>query len=124
VRINPDGSIPDDNPFKSKSGALPDIYSVGQRNPLGGAIDPSSGKLWINEMGPKGGDEVNVIEPGKNYGWPQVGEAKHYNDAPIPPHATKPEFTPPAVFWNPVISPSGMIFYKGSIVPGVEGQAR
>jgi glucose/arabinose dehydrogenase len=123
VRINPDGSIPDDNPFKNQPGARPDIYTMGDRNPLGGAIYPPTGKLWINEMGPKGGDELNAIEPGKNYGWPLVCEGTHYNDAPIPHHSSRPEFTPPLVFWNPVISPSGMIFYNGSMFPGWKGRA-
>jgi len=123
VRINPDGSIPDDNPFKDQANARPDVYSYGTRNPLGGAIHPATGKLWINEMGPKGGDEVNVIEPGKNYGWPLVAEAKHYNNADIPSHDTMPKATKPLVAWNPVISPSGMIFYDGSLFPAWKGSA-
>ena len=124
VRINPDGSVPDDNPFKNGSNGRPDAYTRGNRNPLGGAIHPASGKLWINEMGPKGGDELNVIEAGKNYGWPAVAaEAKHYNDAPIPAHDTKPEFVKPHVAWTPVISPSGMIFYNGSMFPAWRGSA-
>jgi glucose/arabinose dehydrogenase len=123
VRINPDGSIPDDNPFKNQPNARPDIYTLGDRNPLGGAIYPPTGKLWINEMGPKGGDELNAVEPGKNYGWPLVCEGVHYNDQPIPHHDTRPEFTAPKVFWNPVISPSGMIFYNGSMFPGWKGRA-
>jgi aldose sugar dehydrogenase len=125
VRINPDGSIPQDNPFADKPGeGRPDLYTHGNRNPLGAAIHPGTKKLWINEMGPKGGDELNVIEPGKNYGWPLVGlEAKHYNDAPIPPHASRPEFAPPLHAWTPVISPSGMIFYNGSKFPGWRGNA-
>ena len=112
VRINSDGSAPPDNPFVNQTGALPEIWSFGHRNPLGAAFDPS-GKLWEHEMGPKGGDEVNIIEKGKNYGWPIVSEGSHYNDAPIPHHAEKPDFTPPLKFWNPSISPSGLIFYTG-----------
>jgi glucose/arabinose dehydrogenase len=123
VRINPDGSIPDDNPFAKQPNARPDIYCYGDRNPLGGAIYPPTGKLWINEMGPKGGDELNAVEPGKNYGWPLVSEGKHYNDAAIPPHTSKPDVTPPKVAWNPVISPSGMIFYNGSMFPAWKGHA-
>lgn len=121
VRINSDGSIPNDNPFANKQGMRPDVYCYGNRNPLGGAIDPISKKLWINEMGPKGGDELNVIEPGKNYGWPIVSEGTHYNDAAIPHHSEHPEFQPPLYFWNPVISPSGMIFYSGSMFPEWKG---
>jgi glucose/arabinose dehydrogenase len=123
VRINPDGSIPSDNPFVNQPNARPDVYTYGNRNPLGGAIYPPTGKLWINEMGPKGGDELNAIEPGKNYGWPLVSEGKHYNDAAIPPHSSKPDVTPPVVAWNPVISPSGMIFYNGSMFPAWKGHA-
>ena len=115
VRINPDGSVPEDNPFQNKSGARADIWSAGHRNPLGAAIQPTSGTLWIHEMGPKGGDEINVIEKGKNYGWPIVSKGDHYDDTPIPRHATKPEFAPPAKSWNPSISPSGLIFYDGPI---------
>jgi len=123
VRINPDGSIPNDNPFVNQPNARPDVYCYGDRNPLGGAIYPRTGKLWLNEMGPKGGDELNVIEAGKNYGWPLVCEGTHYNDAPIPKHSSKPDVTPPLVFWNPVISPSGMIFYNGSMFPAWKGCA-
>ncbi|CAA9434981.1 MAG: PQQ-dependent oxidoreductase, gdhB family [uncultured Phycisphaerae bacterium] len=124
VRINPDGSLPDDNPFAKQAGGLPDVYTIGNRNPLGGAIEPNSGKLWIHEMGPKGGDELIMVEPGKNYGWPVVAEkAAHYNDAPIPGHDTKSDFTPPALAWTPVISPSGMIFYQGSMFPAWKGSA-
>ena len=71
VRINPDGSIPEDNPFVGKDGARGDIWTLGHRNPLGAAINPASGELWIHEMGPKGGDEVNVVVKGMNYGWPE-----------------------------------------------------
>jgi glucose/arabinose dehydrogenase len=115
VRINPDGSVPDDNPFKDKAGARADVWSAGHRNPLGAAINPTSGVLWMHEMGPKGGDEVNVIEPGKNYGWPLVSKGDHYDDTPIARHPSRAEFAPPARSWNPSISPSGMIFYDGPI---------
>lgn len=123
IRINPDGSVPEDNPFVNKPGMRSDVWTFGHRNPLGAAIHPTSGKLWINEMGPKGGDELNVIERGKNYGWPVVSDGNHYNDAPIPRHNTKPEFAAPARSWNPVISPSGMIFYTGSVFPAWKGNA-
>jgi glucose/arabinose dehydrogenase len=113
VRINSDGSAPPDNPFVNQTGALPEIWSLGHRNPLGAAFEPTSGTLWEHEMGPKGGDEVNLIEKGKNYGWPIVSEGSHYNDVPIPHHVEKPDFVPPLKFWNPSISPSGLIFYTG-----------
>jgi aldose sugar dehydrogenase len=123
VRINPDGSIPQDNPFVGKDGVLPEIWTIGHRNPLGAAINPSSQQLWTHEMGPKGGDEVNIIEKGKNYGWPIVSEGSHYNDAPIPKHKEHPEFTPPVFSWNPSISPSGLVFYQGDAFPGLKGKA-
>jgi aldose sugar dehydrogenase len=123
VRINPDGSIPEDNPFVGRDGMLPEIWTIGHRNPLGAAINPSSTQLWAHEMGPKGGDEVNIIEKGKNYGWPVVSEGSHYNDAAIPKHKDKPEFTPPVISWNPSISPSGLVFYQGVRFPGLKGKA-
>ena len=121
VRINPDGSIPKDNPFVGKG--RDDLWTAGNRNALGFAFHPETGKLWVNEMGPKGGDELNLIEPGKNYGWPLVCEGVHYDDTPIPKHATRPEFTPPVKEWTPVISPSGMMFYTGSMFPKWKNQA-
>lgn len=123
VRINADGSIPDDNPFMKKAGARGDIWALGNRNPLGLAINPASQQLWENEMGPKGGDEVNLIERGKNYGWPSVSPGDHYNDAPIPRHSTRPQFVAPLHSWNPSISPSGMIFYTGNVFSAWRGNA-
>jgi glucose/arabinose dehydrogenase len=123
VRINVDGSAPPDNPFVNQTGALPEIWSLGHRNPLGVAFDPESGRLWEHEMGPKGGDEANLIEKGKNYGWPIVSEGSHYNDVPIPHHAEKAEFTPPLKFWNPSISPSGLTFYTGDKFKELKGKA-
>ena len=123
VRINADGSAATDNPFAKKSGALPDIWTVGNRNALGIAFQPTTGKLWVNEMGPKGGDELNLIEPGKNYGWPLVSEGVNYDDSPIPRHSTRPEFTPGVHVWTPVISPSGMAFYTGNMFPKWHGSA-
>lgn len=117
IRINPDGSIPTDNPYASKPGGRPDQWTMGHRNPLGAAINPATKQLWINEMGPLGGDEINVIQQGKNYGWPIVSNGDHYDGKDIPDHPTRPEFEPPVHFWNPVISPSGMIFYTGKLFP-------
>ncbi|MCC6920059.1 MAG: PQQ-dependent sugar dehydrogenase [Alphaproteobacteria bacterium] len=122
VRINPDGSLPADNPF-AKQGGRGDIYSMGHRNPLGAAINPASGKLWIDEMGPKGGDEINIIAPGKNYGWPIVSNGSNYDDTDIPDHDTRPEFQAPLTSWNPVISPSGLVFYTGDMFPDWKGSA-
>jgi glucose/arabinose dehydrogenase len=123
VRINADGSIPNDNPFVNKEGALPDVWTYGHRNLFGAAINPTSQQLWIHEMGPKGGDEVNVVDQGRNYGWPVVSNGDNYDDSPIPDHPTRPEFAPPIQFWNPSISPSGLLFYTGSLFPSWQGNA-
>lgn len=121
VRINADGSIPNDNPFAGKEGARSDVWSYGHRNILAGAIDPSSGRLWVFEMGPLGGDELNLIQPGKNYGWPFVSNGDNYSGPMIPDHPTRREFQPPVRTWTPVISPSGAIFYTGSLLTGWRG---
>jgi glucose/arabinose dehydrogenase len=123
VRINPDGSIPSDNPFVNADGTPADIWSVGHRNELGAAFRPGTSELWVHEMGPKGGDELNRIEKGKNYGWPQVSEGKHYNDADIPNHAEEPEFRQPDFAWVPSISPAGLIFYTGDKIKDWKGKA-
>ena len=121
VRINKDGTVPTDNPFAGKADARADIWSYGHRNILSAAIDPSSGRLWVLEMGPLGGDELNMIEPGKNYGWPNVSNGDNYNGSPIPDHPTKKEFQSPIRSWSPVISPSGALFYTGSLFPAWRG---
>ncbi len=123
VRINPDGSIPDDNPFVGQDGARADIWTLGHRNELGAAIRPGTSELWVHEMGPKGGDELNRIEKGKNYGWPLVSEGKHYNDADIPDHSEQPEFRKPDYAWVPAISPAGLIFYTGDKIKNWKGKA-
>jgi aldose sugar dehydrogenase len=122
VRVNADGSIPTDNPFVGKAGAQGDIWSLGHRNPLGAAIHPTTGRLWINEMGPKGG-ELNIPEAGKNYGWPLVSNGDNYDDSPIPDHATRPDLAAPAFYWFPSISPSGLMFYTGTLFPKWQGDA-
>ena len=121
VRINTDGSIPKDNPFRHRRGADPAIYSVGHRNALGAAIHPATGVLWEAEMGPQGGDEVNVIAPGANYGWPVVSNGENYDGTPIPDHAARPEFKAPLVSWSPSIAPSGMAFYGGDLFASWKG---
>jgi aldose sugar dehydrogenase len=112
VRINADGSIPKDNPHAGK-----DIWTAGHRNMLAAAVHPTSGQLWVLEMGPLGGDELNVIEKGANYGWPVVSNGDNYDKSPIPDHPTRPEFKAPVKTWTPVISPSGAQFYTGSLFP-------
>jgi glucose/arabinose dehydrogenase len=123
VRINADGSTPPDNPFAGKAGAQADIWSLGHRNPLGAAINPATKQLWVDEMGPKGGDELNIPQPGRNYGWPAVSNGDNYDDSPIPDHATRPDLAAPAFYWFPSISPSGLMFYTGSLFPQWQGNA-
>lgn len=123
VRIEADGSIPPDNPYAKKDGARPDVWSLGHRNPLGAAIHPKTKALWIHEMGPWHGDEINVPEAGKNYGWPLVSNGDHYEGTPIPDHPTRPDLQAPLEYWHPAISPSGFIFYTGSRFAGWDGNA-
>jgi glucose/arabinose dehydrogenase len=116
VRINTDGSFPADNPYVGNKGGRQDIWTMGHRNMLAIAMQPS-GQLWVMEMGPLGGDELNLIERGKNYGWPIVSDGDNYNKSPIPDHNTRPEFQAPVKTWTPVISPSGALFYDGGMFP-------
>lgn len=120
VRLNDDGSVPADNPFAAQGGVTAQIWSLGHRNPLGLAFD-AQGRLWNQEMGPRGGDEVNLVERGGNYGYPIVSNGDHYDGRNIPDHPTRPEFKAPAVYWNPVISPAGFIIYSGSEFPAWRG---
>ena len=124
VRINLDGTVPTDNPFVGTEGALPEIWSYGQRNIQGGARHPDTGAIWFSEHGPKGGDEVNVVEAGKNYGWPMVSYGVNYNGTPVGTgQATGEGFTAPIHHWTPVIGASGMAFYTADLVPGWKGSA-
>jgi len=120
LRLNADGSVPDDNPFADEGGVTAQIWSLGHRNPLGIAFD-SAGRLWNHEMGPAGGDELNLVERGNNYGYPIVSNGDHYNGTDIPDHDTRPEFTPPKAWWTPVISPSGFVIYDGAEFPDWAG---
>jgi aldose sugar dehydrogenase len=119
LRLKDDGTPAPGNPLASK-GFHPAIWSYGHRNLLGIAFD-ASGNLWEQEMGPKGGDEVNLILPGRNYGYPIVSDGDHYDDKPIPDHGTRPEFEKPKVVWNPVISPAGLMVYSGKLWPQWKG---
>jgi glucose/arabinose dehydrogenase len=121
VRIRPDGSIPPDNPFAGQNEAREDIYSLGHRNSIAAAVHPSTGALWVVEMGPLGGDELNLIKPGANYGWPQVSNGDNYDSSVIPDHPAKPQFEAPLRSWTPVISPSGALFYGGAMFPQWRG---
>jgi glucose/arabinose dehydrogenase len=121
VRINPDGTVPKDNPFVGQVNAKGEIWSYGHRNIESAAFDPKTSKLWIAEMGPLGGDELNQPVAGRNYGWPLVSWGKHYGGKDIPDPTTRPEFVDAVIQWTPTISPSGMIFYTGSTFPQWQG---
>ena len=115
IRIRPDGSVPPDNPFVATPGAEPAIWSYGHRNPQGLALHPVTGKLWEHEHGPRGGDEVNIIEKGKNYGWPVIGYGIDYSGAKIHDSTHKAGMEQPIKYWVPSIAPSGMTFYSGNL---------
>jgi glucose/arabinose dehydrogenase len=120
VRLNDDGSVPADNPFFAQGGVAAQVWSLGHRNPLGIAFD-AQGRLYAHEMGPRGGDELNVIEKGANYGYPVVSNGDHYSGLDIPDHHTHPEFKAPLITWNPVISPAGFIIYSGTLFTEWQG---
>jgi glucose/arabinose dehydrogenase len=121
IRINRDGSVPRDNPFVGRGGVRPEIWAYGIRNAQGAALHPETGQLWELEHGPRGGDELNIIEAGKNYGWPLVSWGVHYNGQEIPKPPTRPDLAPPVRHWVPAISPAGMAFYTGSLFAGWRG---
>ncbi len=122
VRIKPDGSVPDDNPFIGQSGTLPEIYSYGHRNPQGLAVHPETGRIWTQEHGPRGGDEVNLIEAGVNYGWPEISWGINYGGSPINGGLREQDgMAQPQHFWDPSIAPSGMTFYDGDAFPEWRG---
>jgi glucose/arabinose dehydrogenase len=120
IRLHDDGSVPGDNPFADSGGVTAQIWSLGQRNPLG-IVQDAEGRLWSHEMGPAGGDELNLIEPGNNYGYPIVSNGDHYSGDEIPDHDTRPEFAEPVITWTPVISPAGFIIYDGAMFPDWDG---
>jgi glucose/arabinose dehydrogenase len=116
VRIHPDGSVPKDNPFLKQKEARPEIWSIGHRNILSADLDAQN-RLWIVEMGPRGGDELNRPEAGKDYGWPVIGYGEEYSGAPIHKTTQAPGMEQPVYYWDPVISPSGMTIYTGELFP-------
>ncbi|MGQ4660357.1 PQQ-dependent sugar dehydrogenase [Lysobacter sp. F6437] len=120
VRLDDDGSVPADNPFVDDGEVAAQVWSLGHRNPLGIAFD-ATGQLWNIEMGPKGGDELNRVERGGNYGYPIVSNGDHYDGRPIPDHDSRPEFNAPALSWSPVISPGGFTIYSGDTFPDWQG---
>ena len=122
VRIRPDGSIPQDNPFVGRQGALPEIWSYGHRNIQGAALHPQTGELWEIEHGSRGGDEVNVVRKGKNYGWPIISYGIEYEGGPIGEGITaKPGMEQPLYYWDPSIAPSGAAFYDADLFPAWKG---
>ncbi|MGF1627593.1 MAG: PQQ-dependent sugar dehydrogenase [Alphaproteobacteria bacterium] len=122
VRIFPDGSVPDDNPFVGQAGALPEIWSYGHRNIQAAFLHPETGQLWEIEHGPRGGDELNIVEPGANYGWPVVSHGINYWGTPVGTgEASMEGMVDPVHQWTPVIAPSGMLIYTGDAFPEWQG---
>ena len=121
VRINRDGSIPKDNPFAGNADYSPDIYSLGHRNVQGAALHPETGALWTVEHGARGGDEINVPQPGKNYGWPVISYGREYSGEKIGEGTAKAGLEQPVHYWDPSIAPSGMTFYTGDKFPAWNG---
>ena len=122
IRLNADGSVPDDNPFQDKGELAKTFWTIGHRNLLGIALD-QQGRVWTHEMGPRHGDELNLILAGDNYGWPFVSWGDQYSGIDIPDHDTRPEFHAPEVYWVPTIAPSGLIIYNGNMFGKWQGNA-
>jgi len=120
IRINQDGSVPQDNPFYGNGGIADQIWTLGHRNPLGIDFD-AEGRLWVHEMGPRDGDEVNLIVRAENYGYPVVSNGKHYTGTEITDHADIPVYFGPAAFWVPAISPAGFDIYNGAMFADWQG---
>lgn len=120
IRVTRDGRIPSNNPFVGQAGARPEIWSYGHRNPQGAALAPD-GRLWVNEHGARGGDEVNLIRRGANYGWPVISYGRHYSGAKIGEGTAKPGMEQPAFYWDPSIAPSGMVVHSGKGWPPARG---
>lgn len=123
LRLRDDGTAPADNPFVGKDGYLPEIYSLGHRSPQGLAFNPATGELWENEHGPLGGDEINIVRAGRNYGWPLVTYGRNYDGTPVSDQHTRPDLEPPFMFWVPSIAVSGLTFYTGDRLAAWKGNA-
>ena len=121
IRLKDDGSVPSDNPFIKTKGARPEIWSLGHRSPQGLVRHPTTGDVWMSEMGPRGGDEINLIKPGLNYGWPVVTYGREYYGLKIGEGTSKQGMEGPVVYWVPSISPSGMTIYNGEVFPKWKG---
>lgn len=122
IRLKDDGSVPDGNPWQDRGALARSFWSMGHRNMLGLAFD-GRGRLWAHEMGPRHGDELNLILPGRNYGWPEVSYGNDYSGAPIPERAEGARFEEPRAYWVPAISPAGLAFYDGALFPDWRGDA-
>ncbi len=122
VRITRDGKVPADNPFVGDSGVLPEIWSYGHRNPQGATLHPDTGRFWLHEHGPRGGDEINLPEPGRNYGWPIISHGREYHGPAIGEGTEKAGMEQPLHYWVPSIGPSGMVFHSGTGHPAWKGQ--
>jgi aldose sugar dehydrogenase len=121
VRIRDDGAVPSDNPFKDQANAQPEIFTYGHRNSQGIALRPGTSEIWTHEHGPRGGDELNLLKPGANYGWPRITYGINYDGSVISEKKEAPGMEQPAVFWAPSIAPSGMAFYDGDKFPAWKG---
>ncbi len=121
LRLRDDGTAPDDNPFVGRAGHKPEVYSLGHRNPMGLAVHPETGAVWASEHAPMGGDEVNVILPGRNYGWPVVSYSREYSGQRVSGRPWREDLEPPEIVWIPSIAPSGLVFYNGDRFPAWRG---
>ena len=121
VRLRDDGTVPPDNPFVGREGARPEIFTWGHRNPQGMAMNPDTGRIWVAEHGPRGGDELNLLKAGANYGWPRATHGIDYSGSTISPNKSLPGMEDPVRVWVPSISPSGLAFYSGDRFPGWKG---
>lgn len=121
LRYRDDGTIPNDNPFFGRAGRKPEVYTLGHRSSLGLAVHPGTGEMWLNENGPNGGDEINILKPGANYGWPLLSFGRTYQGPWQSTQFMREGFEPPIVFWMPSIAVSGMAFYTGDRLPKWKG---
>jgi aldose sugar dehydrogenase len=121
LRLHADGRVPADNPFVGRGDALPEIYTYGNRNAQGLAVRPGTGEVWLHEHGPRGGDEINRVLAGRNYGWPEYNYGNHYDGRRIPDHVPGAGVELPLLHWTPSIAPSGMVFYTGDVFPNWRG---
>ena len=120
IRVNRDGSVPRDNPFVGQAGILPEIWSFGHRNAQGAGLD-LAGNLWLSEHGARGGDEVNLVRKGANYGWPEISYGRHYSGGKIGTGTARDGMEQPELYWDPSIAPSGLLVYSGALFPEWKG---